>query len=101
MIFEKELYSTKLENKNFEGIYYSVFIASWNKANTGRYKHHIEMRAFRQWLKTITVNDKHLPDDIIQEIVIMKDDGKFELEEYAKVFEYDPSKDGKKYIGDE
>lgn len=68
------------ENKKFEGIHYSRFIASWtNEVGFVSYE-------MKDWLKTITINDKHLPDDVIEEIYEMGSTGKLELETSAKFF---------------
>ena len=87
------------ENKHFEGIYYSRFIASWNNVAGRRYDKWTDRKAFRAWLKTLSVNGKSLPESVIREIVDLRNNGKFELEELAKKFEYSPEAD-KKYIGD-
>ena len=69
------------ENKTFEGIHYSRFIASWNKVkgNTFNYE-------FREWLRSLTINNRKIPDDVIQEICNLRDNGKLELQEHAKKF---------------
>ena len=76
-----------MENKTFEGIFYSRFIASWNNATVGRYSDsRLDERAFTKWLMTIKVNGKEIPNDVIREIRELKTSGKFELEEWAKKF---------------
>ena len=52
----------------------------------GRYDKWEDRKAFRAWLKTITVNGKALPESVIREICDLKNNGKFELEELAKKF---------------
>jgi hypothetical protein len=68
------------ENKIFEGIYYSRFIASWTNIR-GKVTPEIKV-----WLRTLTVNKKRIPEDVIQEIYGLGCDGKFELEEHLKRF---------------
>lgn len=69
------------ENKTFEGIHYSRFIASWVKANGHAL---YGMVGFRTWLKSLIINDKHIPNDVIQEICNLMGNGKLELQENAK-----------------
>lgn len=69
------------ENKIFEGIHYSRFIASWIKANGNEL---YGIGHFRKWLKSLIINDKHIPDDIIQEICNLMSNGKLELQENAR-----------------
>ena len=76
-----------MENKTFEGIFYSRFIASWNNATIGRYSdRRLDERAFTKWLMTIKVNGKEIPNEVIREIRELKTSGKLELEELAKNF---------------
>lgn len=75
-----------LENNAFENIHYSRFVASWNNVMVGRYDKWEDRKAFRAWLKTITVNGKSLPESVIREICDLKNNGKFELEELARKF---------------
>ena len=89
-----------LENNGFELIHYSRFIASWNNVNAGKYDKRTDRKAFRAWLKTLSVNGKSLPESVIREIVDLRNNGKFELEELAKKFEYTPEADEGRYIGD-
>lgn len=63
------------ENKQFEGIYYSRFVASWFKHGKGNW------RKFRRWLRTLTVNGKPIPADVEQEIYDFATNGKLELEQ--------------------
>lgn len=72
------------ENKEFEGIYYSRFIASWIKVGG-------ELRTrnaylFKDWLRTLTINDKKIPEDIIMEIYNFATNGKLELQTLASRF---------------
>jgi len=62
------------ENKKFEGIHYSRIIASW--ANKGVRNDEL----FKEWLGTITINDKSIPPEVIDEIYDMATCGKLELE---------------------
>ena len=72
------------ENKIFEGIHYSRFVASWVKVGG-------ELRSrnaylMKDWLRTLTINDKKIPEDIIMEIYNFATNGKLELQELAKRF---------------
>ena len=68
------------ENKKFEGIEYTRFIASWtNEVGT-------ITSEFKDWLKTIKVNGKKLPEEIIDDIYELGTCGKMELELSAKYF---------------
>lgn len=69
------------ENKNYEGIYYSRFIASW--ANEGG---SFKRGAFKEWLRTLKINGKEIPEDIIREINELATNGKMELETLAREF---------------
>lgn len=81
------------ENKLFEGIYYSRFILSWVNAG-GNFKEHKkivggtkrQLWLFRDWLKSLIINGKELPEDVIGEIVEIASNGKLEFEESAKEF---------------
>lgn len=67
-------------NKIYEGIFYSIFVASWTNTRgtvTPR---------FKKWLKSLTINGKPIPEDIINEIYLFGTNGKLELEESAKRF---------------
>ena len=72
-----------LENKMFEGIHYSRFIASWVSKKGKIYKDE-----FEAWLRRIVINDKHIPEDVIQEIYELGTNGKLELEASASVFKF-------------
>lgn len=62
------------ENKVYEGIHYSRFIASWTKKN-GKI-----VPAFKGWLKSLDINGKTMPDDVVHEIWQLATNGKLELE---------------------
>ena len=64
------------ENKIFEDIYYSRFIASYVKIR-GK----IDPDEFRAWLRSLTINGKHLTEDDIWDIYNLATSGKLELEE--------------------
>ena len=71
------------ENKMFNGIYYSRFIASWIRAGDGYHPWR-----FRAWLRSLG-----LPKEIADEISFMYDNGKLELEHSASEFcEENPKK---------
>ena len=78
-----------MENKIWENVYYSRFIASWVNETAGKYNRLNERPAFIAWLKSFTVNDKKMPDDVIKEICDLKYNGKFEFEELARRFKYE------------
>ena len=68
------------KNKTFEGIYYSRFIASWyNEGGAPNW-------AMKDWLRTLTVNGKTMPEEVIKEIYNLATNGKLELESSAKNF---------------
>ncbi len=62
------------ENKVYEGIHYSRFVASWTK------KGGMMSYRFRKWLEHLTINGKKIPEEIVQEIYNYGTDGKLELE---------------------
>lgn len=68
------------ENKVFEDIHYSRFIASWMKT---RGKVNAD---FKDWLSSLVVNGKHIPDEVVQDIYNLGTNGKLELETSAKLF---------------
>lgn len=72
------------ENKLFEGIHYSRFIASWYISGGYIIRSHVDSERrpneFVRWLKQLRVNDKELPDDVIRDILEMATNGKAELE---------------------
>lgn len=80
------------ENKNFEGIYYSRFIASWRNigGEEGSNKFY-----FEDWLRSLTINGKRIPDNIIHDINEMRTCGKLELEMHAEAFITSERKNGR------
>ena len=87
----------EFKNKLFEKIYYSRFIASWIKAggNFNKSKkvyvnedHYYRTSMFEEWLRQITINGKHIPEETIKEIYELATSGKLELQEDAKKFLY-------------
>lgn len=76
------------ENKVYEGIYYSQFVASWIKVG-GKMDH-----TFKYWLQGLKINGHVIPDDIIFEIFEFGRNGKLELEQNAQFYlnnhEFDP-----------
>lgn len=72
------------ENKAFEQIYYSRFIASWYVSGGERIHSHADSAKrpnyFVRWLRQIRVNDRELPEDVIHDIVELATNGKAELE---------------------
>jgi hypothetical protein len=69
------------ENKTFEGIYYSRFIASYVKVRGKIYTDE-----FRDWLRSLTINGKKLSEEEIWDIVNLGTSGKLELESNCKNF---------------
>ena len=86
----------EFENKVYEGIYYSQFIASWVRVggNFNKYTertddgHSIIRRKtkFQDWLESIIINGHHIPKEVIKEIYMFATNGKYELEVNAKHF---------------
>lgn len=70
------------ENKIFEGIYYSRFIASYNNVGGNV----CNKKQFSNWLASLTINGKHLNGDQIYEIYYLATNGKLELESNARKF---------------
>lgn len=69
------------ENKVFEGIYYSRFVASYVKVRGKIY-----YDEFTDWLKSLTINGKKIPEDVIYDIYDLGTSGKLELETNLKNF---------------
>ena len=68
------------ENGNFNGIYYSRFIASWvRKGGMLKTGHDISM--FRKWLTEIGCDD-----ETVDKITFLASNGKLELENSAERF---------------
>ena len=78
----------EFENKVYEGIHYSRFIASWYNAGGGNindWRNH-GRETFKNFLRTLTINGKPIPEEVIYEIAIFATNGKLELETSAKAF---------------
>ena len=78
------------ENKTFQGVHYSRFIASWTKAiirnpPSGIDKYDTPAR-FEAWLSTLSVCGRRIPYSVRKEILFLYENGKLELEESAKEF---------------
>lgn len=69
------------DNKQFEGIYYSRFIASYVKVADKFYRDE-----FTDWLKQLVINGKTMPEDVVMDIVELGTNGKLELESNARAF---------------
>ena len=69
------------ENKEFEGIYYSRFVASYVKVR-GK----INPIEFKDWLRSLTINGKKIPEDVIFDIYDLGTSGKLELETNLKYY---------------
>lgn len=90
------------ENKIYEGIHYSRFVASWYNAG-GESINGVERvnrrgeptklvrgrEVFKNWLRTLTINDKPIPEEVINEIAEFGANGKLELETSARAFLYE------------
>ena len=89
-------------NKVYEGIHYSRFIASWYNAGgesingvervnkRGEPTKFVRGRTvFKNWLRTLTINDKPIPEEVINEIAEFGANGKLELETSARAFLYE------------
>lgn len=70
------------ENKQWEGIYYSRFVASWNKVCKSKFNRF----EFEDWLMQLTINGKCMDGKTAREICNYADNGKFELEDNARLF---------------
>ena len=68
------------ENGNFNGIYYSRFIASWVKKG-GMLKTGHDISMFRSWLTEIGCDD-----ETVDKITFLASNGKLELENSAERF---------------
>ena len=68
------------ENKEYMGIHYSRFIASWMKMG-GKINY-----KFKEWLRSLIINNENIPEEIIREIYDFADNGKLELQENAAKF---------------
>ena len=74
----------EFENKIYEGIHYSRFIASWVKVGG-------ELRSrnaylMKDWLRQLIINDKPIPEEVIMEIYNFATNGKLELQANARNF---------------
>lgn len=69
------------ENKSYEGIYYTRFIMSW--VRMGGQLTIRSSRSFESWLRSLTINDKKIPENVIKEIMFIATNGKMELEDSA------------------
>lgn len=78
------------ENKKFEGIRYSRFIASWYVSGGKRIRSHVDSENrpnyFVRWLRQLRVNGLQIPDDVIHDIVELATIGKAELEWNCEYF---------------
>jgi hypothetical protein len=66
------------ENKNYEGIYYSRFVASY--CRSGGSLENRKCWLFKEWLEQLIINEKPIPQDIVKEIYDYGINGKMELE---------------------
>lgn len=72
------------ENSTFEGIHYSRIIASWYNVGGKRIRSHVDSEKrpndFVRWLRTLSINGRNIPEDVIHDILEMASNGKMELE---------------------
>ena len=74
----------EFENKTYERIHYSRFIASWiNQGGKFDRKGQIQ---FGDWLDTLTINGKAIPEEVIDDIIDFGSNGKLELQISALKF---------------
>lgn len=71
----------EFENKIYENIHYSRFVASWLKESHGE-----KTYKMKEWLKTLVINGKPIPEEIIKEIYNYATNGKLELEVSVRKF---------------
>ena len=69
------------ENKIYENIHYSRFIASWYIAGGSNNR-----GDFVEWLEWLRINEKPIPKETIDEIAFLFSNGKLELETRAELF---------------
>ncbi len=74
------------ENKIYEGIFYSQFVASWFSAYHGDNIRSKGYRKMVEWLMSLIINGKQMDNKTAREIADMAYNGKFELEEHAELF---------------
>lgn len=71
-----------LINKEYEGILYSRFLASWiHEGGSNDFR-------FGEWLRSLVINGKNIPEEIVNEIIDFNYYfvGKCELESEARKF---------------
>ncbi|MBP5594159.1 MAG: hypothetical protein J6Y02_02165 [Pseudobutyrivibrio sp.] len=71
----------EFENKIYENIHYSRFVASWIRESHGTSYHKM-----KEWLRTLIVNGKPIPEEIIRDIYNYATNGKMELEASVRRF---------------
>lgn len=72
---------SEFENKIYENIHYSRFVASWLRESHGE-----PLWKMKSWLKTLNINGKPIPEEIIREIYNYATNGKMELEASVRRF---------------
>ena len=75
----------EFENSLVNGIHASRYIVSWVKSG-GSLKGSRRDSKFVDWLKSLTVNERHLTEEEIDQIYYLSSNGKMELEHLAKDF---------------
>jgi hypothetical protein len=65
------------------GIFYTRFIASWNKV-AGPFVN--DRSLFITWLRQLRIDGKPLTDEQVDDIAFLKDNGKLELETNVRMF---------------
>ena len=77
----------EFENKVYENIYYSRFVASWIKSGgTINYcaRKLNQSCDFIEWLRSLIINGKNIPEEVVWDIYCYATCGKMELEDSAK-----------------
>ena len=80
---------SEFENRMIEGIYMSRFVASWINEGGNFKRKFVDGQIivpFKEWLKTLTINDRKLTDEEIYDIYNFATNGKLELEVLAANF---------------
>ena len=71
----------RFENKEFEGVHYSRFIASFAKEGGN-----VRSMSFKRWLRQLVINGKSMPEEVVNDIYFIAANGKLELEDDAAMF---------------
>ena len=70
------------ENKQYKGIYYTRFIASWQHEDGNVFD-----SKFEHWLRQLVFDEgEHMPDIVVHDIVELARNGKLELQKNAQYY---------------